>query len=454
MTTGSGTVAAAPVTDVRVVCSSSITVDIRPTLPVAWSFDVDRTAYDVECGLGCQTARFIVTAPDASARRVNGVPVPDATPSQPIELASGDTQVVVDIQVGGLSQQYTVVIRREQLVVSPVAFGKSSNSETGDEFGTAVAADGNVLVVGAPGEDSNASMVNQDQTNNAAPESGAAYVFRRAPGTLTWTQEAYLKGSTGTGLSPADLFGTSVAVRGDVIVVGAPGDNFYVPGGGAAHVFRRSGGSWTYETTLRPSQATSGAGFGSTVAITETDGVLQIAVGAPLDGDGGLPASGSVSTYRRASGAWQMVEELHAMNPDGDDRFGAALAMCGDLLAVGAIFEEGDGTGVNPPPNNNIDDAGAVYLYRRTETGWMHEAYVKSSQPDEERFGTGVSCDEDLLAVGAANATDGAFVGVGAAYVFRRTDGAWAQEQRLLRPPSRSTVPTSGRSSPLAEISC
>src|SRR6185503_13574131 len=82
------------------------------------------------------------------------------------------------------------------------AYVKASNTAAGDEFGIAVAISGDTVVVGAPGEDSNATGVNGNQANNSTPSSGAAYVFVR-DGT-NWSQQAYLKPSyTGSG----DSFG-------------------------------------------------------------------------------------------------------------------------------------------------------------------------------------------------------------------------------------------------------
>jgi len=73
--------------------------------------------------------------------------------------------------------------------------------------------------VGAPGEASSASGINGDQSDNGAPYSGAVYVFRRIG--ATWTQEAYLKASN---TDPGDKFGRSVALSGDTLAVGAPGE--------------------------------------------------------------------------------------------------------------------------------------------------------------------------------------------------------------------------------------
>ena len=75
---------------------------------------------------------------------------------------------------------------------------------------------GDTVAIGARDEDSNATGVNGNQTDNSASGSGAAYVFVRN-GT-NWTQQAYLKASN---TEMGDQFGRSVAVSGDTVVVGA-----------------------------------------------------------------------------------------------------------------------------------------------------------------------------------------------------------------------------------------
>ena len=110
------------------------------------------------------------------------------------------------------------------------AFIKASSPQLQDWFGVnlAVSADGNTLLVGAPMEDSNARGINGDQQNNAATESGAAYLFTRS-GT-TWTQQAYVKAENA---DEFDEFGVSIAVSGDgrTLITGARMES-----GGAAGV--------------------------------------------------------------------------------------------------------------------------------------------------------------------------------------------------------------------------
>ena len=89
--------------------------------------------------------------------------------------------------------------------------------------------DGELLAVGAYGEDSSSKGVNGDETDNRAGRSGAVYVFLRTGG--LWAQEAYLKASNTEGGFPAgDFFGASVAVSDDAIVVGATGEDSIATG--------------------------------------------------------------------------------------------------------------------------------------------------------------------------------------------------------------------------------
>src|SRR5262249_39444615 len=104
--------------------------------------------------------------------------------------------------------------------IAQQAYLKASNTGAGDGFGISVAISGDTVVVGAHGEDSNATGVNGNQADNSASSSGAAYVFVRTGG--VWSQQAYLKASN-TGMN--DRFGWSVAVSGDTVVVGAVGES-------------------------------------------------------------------------------------------------------------------------------------------------------------------------------------------------------------------------------------
>ena len=125
---------------------------------------------------------------------------------------------------------------------------KASNTEANDLFGYSVSlsSDGNTLAVGASGEYSNAKGIGEDQDNNSAPFSGAAYVFTRS-GT-TWTQQAYVKASN-TGED--DFFGKSVSLSsdGNTLAVSAGGEESNATGIGGVQAnndLAKSGAVYLY----------------------------------------------------------------------------------------------------------------------------------------------------------------------------------------------------------------
>ena len=162
------------------------------------------------------------------------------------------------------------------------AYLKASNAGAGDGFGGSVAISGDTVVVGADREAGNGS----DPTNNSMIDSGAAYVFTRSGS--AWTQSAYLKASNA---GAGDHFGISVAISGNTLVVGAIGEASNSSGpannslvfSGAAYVFTRSGSTWTQSAYLKASNADENDVFGSAVAISGD----TVVVGAPgEDGNG------------------------------------------------------------------------------------------------------------------------------------------------------------------------
>jgi hypothetical protein len=157
---------------------------------------------------------------------------------------------------------------------SQQAYLKASNTGVSDYFGESVAISGDTVVVGARNEDSNATGVNGDESDNLASDSGAAYVFTRCEG--TWSQQAYLKASNS---EAGDYFAFSVKVFGDIIVVGAVNEDSNSIGvngdesdnsasdSGAAYVFTRSGGAWSQQAYLKASNSEAGDKFGRSVPI-------------------------------------------------------------------------------------------------------------------------------------------------------------------------------------------
>lgn len=351
------------------------------------------------------------------------------------------------------------VFSRAGTVWSQQAYVKASASDGGDRFGTAVGAAADLLAVGAPGEDSLDGGVDGDDTDDTGSQAGAVYLFAR-DGMNVWAQSAYLKAAQP---DSGDEFGAAVAAGGGRVIVGAAledgadggvnGDaaDDSASGAGAAYVFAADDdGDWQQQAYLKSSNPDAGDQFGSAVVI----GRGIAAVGAPLedsaatgiDGDAANDAAASAGAVfvfaADGDGDWEQAAYVKASNTDAGDRFGAAVAISGDLLAVGAPGEDSAATGVNGEQDDDTLDApGAVYVFERDEDGdWSQVAYVKASNPGSlDNFGAAVALEGNLLAVGApgensaatgigGDQASNAALDAGAVYVFARDGGGdWSQ---------------------------
>jgi uncharacterized repeat protein (TIGR01451 family) len=257
------------------------------------------------------------------------------------------------------------------------AYLKASNTDAADSFGFSVAIAGETILVGAPFEAGNATGVNGNQNDNTAGASGAVYAFARQAG--IWTQQAYLKASnTGAG----DLFGWSVAISEDTMIVGAPLESSDATGingnqndnsasvAGAAYVFARSAGLWNQQAYVKASNTDIADLFGWSVGISGDRAVVG-AQGESSDATGvngnqynnTAVFSGAAYAFVRLAGMWSQQAYLKASNPDGADTFGITVAISGDTILVGAPSEASDSTGVNGSQSNNAPGAGAAYIF-------------------------------------------------------------------------------------------
>ena len=331
---------------------------------------------------------------------------------------------------------------------SQQAYLKASNTGAADNFGCSVAISGDTLVVGASYEDSNASGVDGNQTDDSAENAGAAYVFTRSG--ATWSQQAYLKASN---TDAGDYFGYSVAVSGDTLVVGAFGEASNASGvdgnqsdnsayiSGAAYVFTRSGTTWSQQAYLKASNTGEFDKFGGSVAISgETlvvgaNGEASNATGVNGNQtDDSAENAGAAYVFVRSGMSWVQEAYLKASNTDWEDFFGETVAIYGDTVVVGAVGEDSWGRGVNgDESNNSATNSGAAYVFTRSGTSWSQPAYMQylkaSNTEANDSFGKSLAVSEDTVVVGAlweasnasgvdGNQTDNSASGSGAAYIF------------------------------------
>lgn len=267
-----------------------------------------------------------------------------------------------------------------------------------DRFGTAVAVDGNVAVIGAA-----------DAKVGDNYDQGAAYVFVRQDG--VWTQVQKLLADDGAGMAN---FGTAVAVAGGTILVSAIGAN--VDGSsnqGAVYVFGQVGGSWTQSQRLVADDGGSGDAFGNAIAL-EGSVALIAAKGATVNGN---TLQGKVYVFVTSGDEWAQQQTLVAPDGAGNDLFGQSVALDGDIALVGA-----------PTFTYNFQHNGWVYAYANVGGTWEQTQKIvpnDSTQGDQFGYAVGLSGDTALIS------TTGNQFSHGAAYVFENDAGTWTQMQRM-----------------------
>jgi hypothetical protein len=297
--------------------------------------------------------------------------------------------------------------------------------EDGAAFGAAVAIDGDIAIVGAPHED------------GTGTNQGAAYVFQRdypTPG--VWGQRKQLQAGPA---ADNDNFGMSVAISGDLAVVGASGKNMAGPGSGSAYVFDRNHGntadSWGETEQLVPTDPPPQAGdnFGWAVAIAGN----TVVVGARTE-DGSGTNRGVAYVFDRdypAANMWNQRAKLTAGDPNDNDLFGSAVA----ILHDSALNE--DRVVVGAPGDDEVAlNAGAAYEFDRSNpsaNAWgQRRKLIPSGAGADSNFGDAVAMSVDLALVGAP----GEIGDTGAAYVFERNlSGAdqWGLRIKLTASPAQ-----------------
>ena len=253
-------------------------------------------------------------------------------------------------------------------------------------FGSAAAAAGTVVAVGAPHDDGGGGL-----------QSGAVYLFATSDNGATWAQTAKLKAADAAAY---DMFGISVATDGATVVAGAYGDgnagsdgqNNPVGAVGAVYVYRASDGAQLAKLTA--GDAATGDMFGFSVAIEGS----TVAIGARGDGSN----AGAVYLYDTAT--WAETAKLAAADAAAGDLFGYSLSLSGDGLAVGAMGDDGA--------------AGSVYLFRTDGTTWAQYDEVTSGDAAAGNvLGYSVALSGDRVVSGAPN-EDELADNAGAAYAF------------------------------------
>lgn len=233
---------------------------------------------------------------------------------------------------------------------------------------------------------------------------------RPAQAQTTSTESASL---TSAGSPGSVGFGAPLGVSGARLFVGAPRGDASVPGGGEVQVFQL-GASPLLEALLGANDLATDDGFGSAL---DPSGET-VAVGAPGHDAGGADA-GAVYLFRWDGAAWILEQKLQAPSPETGAAFGTAVCLDGERLIVGESHRT---------VGSDLQ-RGRFYVFERSGGAWsqVFEASGNGSGADD-RVGYAVALLDDVL---AASALDASVQSEGAVYVYRRSAGGWAQEQKL-----------------------
>jgi hypothetical protein len=371
------------------------------------------------------------------------------------------------------------VYRRSTTGWAQEAYIKAANASAQDYFGWSVAVSGDTIAVGALAEDSNQTTITSNAPSNDDPTgsgvnatgSGAVYIYEKE--TTGWAAKFFIKAANA---GAGDSFGSALALSGKKLLVGVPYEDSNettvrndgtasaddsATDSGAAYLFERGATTWTLSSYIKAANATSQYQLGSAVSLSEdtlaisssgeSSNQTTITNGTSITNtNNSANQSGAVYVYRQntTSGiGWQQEAYIKAANAEANDQFGQSLSLSGNALAVGALNEDSISNtitnGTTASADNTSSDSGAVYIFRRSNSTWAMEAFIKAGNNDaDDRFGQVLDLASETLAVGAVmesssqnsitngtlSSSDNSLVQSGAVYVYQHAGTAWTQE--------------------------
>jgi hypothetical protein len=300
-----------------------------------------------------------ILSPEGSAGYVLGSAI--AISNNSAAIAAGDT-------AGGAGRVWLYSRNSTGGVGNPVRVEWKDPLGPASRFGSSLALDDESLLVGDPLFSGNTER------------EGAVYAFARNGKTGQWEANEMLR-PTGDSVAFA-RFGSTLALNGDTLVVGAPteGDGQ----SGAAYVFERGGGGWEATQRVAPTKVEN-AGFGRSVAITSA----RVFVGAPFDND----SKGAVYAFERGATGWEASAPLVTEDGEQNDEFGAALAASEGELFVGASRALAENA-----------YAGRIQVFSPADDYRELGRFTSAMPAENEAFGAALAIDGSTLVVGSLEA--------------------------------------------------
>jgi hypothetical protein len=334
-----------------------------------------------------QQAALYAADPQSEAHFGNSVAVSGDT----IVVGEPDRDVAAMVALAVDAGRVHVYVRSGTSWVLQQELAPSLQADTG--FGESVAIDGDVLIVGSP------------RWAAGKGKAGAVFVYRRTG--ATWSAPTILTGET---ITANESYGQSVAIAGDTIVVGAPGDD----GRGTVWPYLWTGVEWLTQGTLSDPAGAAGDGLGGSVAVRGDD----IIASASGDDYSGLTDAGSLHWFTRSGGVWTHQQRIVPPDPTSESDFGGPIAMSDGRFIVGSQFKTVGG----------LSDAGSAYTFCMAVDAWLHEQTLTAPTPTtQDYYGSGVALDGNTAIVGAfwADAYHGA------AFFYTRGAGTWSMRQKV-----------------------
>ena len=283
-----------------------------------------------------------------------------------------------------------------------------------DVFGNSVAISSNIAIVGA-----------HFASAEGRPGAGCVYIFQWENG--QWQQTHKLQPPD---LEAGDHFGCSVGISGEVAIVGAygaKGENSIEESenSGRAYIFQRENGEWQQKLQLQPTDLQQGDCFGHAVCI---DGNIAI-VGA-YGGDAQQKLDiGSAYIYQLNNGQWQQQEKLQPNDLQAGDSFGISVGISANIAIVGTYFADSE----------NSKYAGSAYIFQLENRQWQQKQKLQPSDlGNRNYFGYSVAISDRVAIVGAYGVNAQGVSYTGSAYIFHFENGQWQQSQKLLPSDLRS----------------
>ncbi len=273
-------------------------------------------------------------------------------------------------------------------------------------FGSSMVIEGDIAVFGA--------VVAPDAPDD--PRTGVVYVF------LKNGDNYFLKQT----LTPSDTsgsfqYGATVAIEGETIIVGDPGDD---SSEGAVFVYSRSGGVWSESAKLTATTPAPQSNFGSTVDIDNS----TIVIGARNDAEAGFQ-SGAVYIATLVNDAWTVTQKLQSSQPRSEEHFGSSVSIQGNTLVVGAVDGRQDSL-----------TRSAAYVFTLENSIWQESEILQADQPvADTAFGADVLIQDDQILI-KSYAEPGNPDGNNVIHAFLRIADDWVSQGTISAPASSGQI--------------